>query len=120
MANARRCPACGVPVTPFAAGCAVCGADLEAHRRHQSERRARFAAVRPPGLPRPRVSSDVVIVSLSAAGALLFPFLALLLIFFWVRDPMHANLRAPLVACAVLAAVMLALPSLRYGVLGFL
>lgn len=26
MANARRCPSCGVPVTPFAAGCAVCGA----------------------------------------------------------------------------------------------
>lgn len=27
-----RCPNCGVRVSPFAAGCAVCGADLDIHR----------------------------------------------------------------------------------------
>jgi hypothetical protein len=27
-----KCPRCGQPVTPFAAGCAICGADLEAAR----------------------------------------------------------------------------------------
>jgi hypothetical protein len=29
-----RCPQCGERVTPFAAGCAICGADLEPARNH--------------------------------------------------------------------------------------
>jgi uncharacterized protein (DUF983 family) len=35
MARTRdrsRCPRCGERVSPFAAGCAVCGADLDVHR----------------------------------------------------------------------------------------
>jgi len=56
MASARRCPACGATVTPFAAGCAICGADLEAHRRRASELSAKLGALRPPALPRPSVS----------------------------------------------------------------
>ena len=39
-----KCPNCGQPVSPFAAGCAVCGADLEAAR-------AKLAARRRPELP---------------------------------------------------------------------
>jgi uncharacterized protein (DUF983 family) len=27
-----RCPECGERVTPFAAGCAICGADLDVRR----------------------------------------------------------------------------------------
>jgi hypothetical protein len=34
-----HCPKCGQTVTPFAAGCAVCGTDLEAARRAQSSKR---------------------------------------------------------------------------------
>lgn len=34
-----RCPECGEPVTQFAAGCAICGADLERHRRELAARR---------------------------------------------------------------------------------
>ena len=34
-----RCPNCGEPVSQFAAGCAICGADLERHRREVAERR---------------------------------------------------------------------------------
>ncbi|MEA2252725.1 MAG: hypothetical protein QOG70_2967 [Solirubrobacteraceae bacterium] len=30
----RRCPACGYQVTPFAAGCGLCGAELDP-RRHR-------------------------------------------------------------------------------------
>jgi hypothetical protein len=31
----NRCPACGEHVSPFAAGCAICGADLDPDRtRH--------------------------------------------------------------------------------------
>jgi hypothetical protein len=34
------CPNCGEPVTQFAAGCAICGEDLEAARRRQAQRRS--------------------------------------------------------------------------------
>ena len=29
-----RCPSCGERVTPYAAGCALCGADLDPRRWH--------------------------------------------------------------------------------------
>jgi hypothetical protein len=32
MADRSRCPSCGERVSPFAAGCAVCGADLDPKR----------------------------------------------------------------------------------------
>jgi uncharacterized OB-fold protein len=32
MADRSRCPNCGERVSPFAAGCAVCGADLDMER----------------------------------------------------------------------------------------
>lgn len=32
MADRSRCPNCGERVSPFAAGCAVCGADLDTKR----------------------------------------------------------------------------------------
>ncbi len=32
MADRSRCPNCGTRVSPWAAGCAVCGADLDPHR----------------------------------------------------------------------------------------
>jgi predicted amidophosphoribosyltransferase len=37
MANPNRCPSCGEHVSPFAAGCARCGASLDPSRgRYQS------------------------------------------------------------------------------------
>jgi hypothetical protein len=32
MPDRSRCPACGERVSPFAAGCAICGADLDVRR----------------------------------------------------------------------------------------
>lgn len=32
MADRSRCPQCGERVSPYAAGCAVCGADLDMRR----------------------------------------------------------------------------------------
>ncbi len=32
MSNRARCPNCGERVQPFAAGCAICGADLDTTR----------------------------------------------------------------------------------------
>jgi hypothetical protein len=31
----NRCPSCGERVTPYAAGCALCGADLDPRRSHR-------------------------------------------------------------------------------------
>ncbi|MTD46614.1 hypothetical protein GKE82_20555 [Conexibacter sp. W3-3-2] len=36
MHDAYTCPHCGGRVTPFAAGCAYCGADLDAERRRRA------------------------------------------------------------------------------------
>ena len=36
MTNAYTCPHCGARTTPFAAGCAYCGADLDPRRRPPS------------------------------------------------------------------------------------
>lgn len=44
MADRSRCPSCGERVSPFAAGCAVCGADLDAHRWDTGPSRGRRAS----------------------------------------------------------------------------
>lgn len=64
MAGATTCPRCGARASAFAAGCASCGEDLEAHARRvrmaaetaavaRPERRLKLPRV---ALPRPAVS----------------------------------------------------------------
>jgi predicted amidophosphoribosyltransferase len=56
MANPHICPNCGERVTPFAAGCALCGAELDPRRAQAPPRvgqRVRSAwRARPRLLPR--------------------------------------------------------------------
>jgi hypothetical protein len=40
-----RCPKCREPVSQFAAGCAVCGTDIQAARAELAERRAKLSLV---------------------------------------------------------------------------
>ena len=120
MAHARQCPQSGSAVTPFAAGCAICGADLEAHRARAAQRSERLPKVRAPSVPRPRVSPDVLAVGLTFLAAVFVPVLALLMAVLWARDPMRANVRTPLIACGVFAALMVLVPALRLGVLGLI
>lgn len=48
MARAvAKCPECGEPVSQFAAGCAICGADLEEARRDLAEKQASRRVPRP-------------------------------------------------------------------------
>lgn len=35
MPDAYTCPHCGARITPFAAGCAYCGTDLDRYRRNR-------------------------------------------------------------------------------------
>jgi predicted amidophosphoribosyltransferase len=50
-----RCPSCGERVTPYAAGCALCGAELDPRRWHNPPSKLhRFLGrrlVRPAGRP---------------------------------------------------------------------
>lgn len=55
--NARavsKCPSCGSPVSQFAAGCAICGANLTAARRQRERRLESLPTLgrRPDWLPR--------------------------------------------------------------------
>lgn len=85
MARATRCPDCGEPVSAFAAGCAICGADLDAHRRRLAERPGvADAARRVPavGLPRDlasRIDPDVALVTVTVLFLFLMPAMGALL-----------------------------------------
>ncbi len=65
----NRCPNCGEPVSPFAAGCAICGTDLEAERARRSSRR-RLAL---PAAPSVGGEIDWLAIAVSLVLALAFP-----------------------------------------------
>jgi hypothetical protein len=110
MTPDRRCPQCGEPVTPFAAGCAICGADLEAHRAQQAQRR--HVAVPTPTV---RLPYDWWLFLGTAVAALLFPLLGLILAYFGGRDRVGGE-RTFFIAMGGIAVVLLAVPSLRFGI----
>ena len=73
MADRSRCPTCGERVSPWAAGCAVCGADLDPHRWDSG-----------PSLGR-RVASALNAVSFGAVPGWLVLVLAVVLVVALVR-----------------------------------
>ena len=107
MARAvTHCPDCGQRVTPFAAGCAVCGADLEAARAAKSAKR-RIE------LPRARCYSgsssgriDWVHLAVAIVVALAIPPVGLLLALYWASR--RYNDGEPVMAALMLAAAALA------------
>jgi hypothetical protein len=107
----RRCPQCGEPVTPFAAGCAICGADLEAHRAQQAQRRT--VAVPTPSV---RLPYDWWLFAGTALAALFFPLLGLILAYFAGRDRVGGE-RTFFIAAGVVSIALLVIPPLRLGVL---
>jgi hypothetical protein len=68
-----KCPNCREPVSPFAAGCAICGTDLQAAR-------ARLSAKRGPRLPGPvHLSDDALRIGVSVLAAVFSPVMGSLL-----------------------------------------
>ena len=111
-----RCPECREPVSPFAAGCALCGADLEAARRRQAQRRR-------PSLPRPSAppwATDVALpVAVIALVVLAFPLLGVLLAGLMIRARTLGGervLRLVLWGLVALGVALLLSPATRYGV----
>lgn len=107
-----HCPNCGQRVTPFAAGCAVCGADLEAARRAKSAKprielpRARWYGGGTAG----RI--DWVHLLVAVLVALALPPVGFLLALFWAsrrnRDGEPVMTVAMLAVAALAAAAMFA------------
>jgi purine-cytosine permease-like protein len=98
-------------VTPFAAGCAICGTDLEAYRAERAQRRQ--IAVPTPSV---RLPYDWWLFVGTAVAALMFPILGLILAYFAGRDRIGGE-RTFFIAMGAIAVVLLVVPQLRFGVL---
>jgi hypothetical protein len=82
MARAiSKCPKCGEPVSPFAAGCAICGTDLEAARRELAAKRAGR-----PQLPGFRIGDDGVRIGVGVLTAIFSPVMGALLTGYFAYD----------------------------------
>jgi hypothetical protein len=126
--RASKCPGCGEPVSVFAAGCAICGADLEQHRRELAERRIDLPAVprtrsRLPGLGGLRLDAHVALVALVLLATLLSPFLALLMAAIGAQDR-HRNgqigERNLFLFLAALNVALVFVPEIRFGLFSLL
>ncbi len=107
-----RCPNCKEPVSQFAAGGAVCGADLEAARRAKAGKR-QLALPRVPALPQ-----DVVVLFVLSLLTLCAPLFGVLITAFVIRRENALDQAALRRAIWVVVAVGLALliaPETRYG-----
>lgn len=89
MRSPSKCPNCGEPVSQFAAGCAICGADLVEHRRQLEERRVQL-----PSTPsvRGRFDSHTLLVAFTILGTLLSPLIGMLLAGLGAQDRHRSGL----------------------------
>jgi hypothetical protein len=114
--NAGRCPDCGEPVSAFAAGCAICGADLERYRAEEAARRRRVPSVPAPSVRLPEVDDDWLMLGLTTVLVLVAPLFGLILAVLGARDPRRANRRTWFVALAAIAVAIMLIPATRFGV----
>jgi hypothetical protein len=122
--RATKCPGCGEPVSVFAAGCAICGADLEQHRRELAERRVELPAGPRVGRGLPfGLDPHVALVALILLATLLSPLLALIMAAVGAQDR-HRNgqigQRNLFLALAALNVLLAFVPSLRFGLYSLL
>ena len=108
----------------FAAGCAICGTDLEQHRRELAERRTELPHVpRAPRGARFRFDPHVALVALVLLATLLSPFLALIMAAIGAQDR-HRNgqigQRNLFIGLAILNLALTFLPALRLGLYSLL
>jgi hypothetical protein len=101
-----KCPNCGTPVSAFAAGCAVCGADLEAARARQATK----PRLELPGLPSFGATGGIdwiqlVIALILAVG---FSTLGLVLSMYWAVRHQRYSETTMTVLMLVTAAISLA------------
>lgn len=101
-----KCPNCGQPVSAFAAGCAVCGADLEAERARRAAQRS-FELPRLPGIAGVGgIDWAHVVIALLLAVAL--SPIGLLLALYWAFRANRYGETAMVIVMVVVAAVAVA------------
>jgi hypothetical protein len=111
-------------VSVFAAGCAICGADLVQHRRELEERRIELPHV-PRAARRSGLSFDAhfALVALVLLATLLSPFLALIMAAVGAQDR-HRNgqlgQRNLFIGLAVVNLALAFFPALRFGLYSLL
>lgn len=76
-----KCPDCREPVSPFAAGCAICGTNLEAARAELAAKRAKR-----PQLPTIRLGDDAVRIGVAVIAVLFAPLMGALLTGWFAYD----------------------------------
>jgi hypothetical protein len=101
-----KCPDCGQSVSAFAAGCAVCGADLEAERARRAGKRS-FELPTLPGI-QGVAGIDWVHVVIAVLLAVAFSPLGLLLALYWALRANRYGETAMAVTMVVVAAVAIA------------
>jgi hypothetical protein len=79
-----KCPKCREPVSQFAAGCAVCGTDLQAARAEVAARRAKRPHL--PGAAVPRLGDDALRIGVTVLAALFSPLMGALLAGYFAYD----------------------------------
>ena len=113
MAGATTCPECGAKVSAFAAGCASCGADLEAHHRRRRLQAVEQAERR--RLPRPDLSRipltryEALYLALCVALLIWLSFLAIVAGLLGVLHGYYEGRRGWVALCGLIAAAGLAL-----------
>ena len=113
-----RCPNCKEPVSQFAAGCSICGADLEAARKAQARKRQ----IALPSVP--AVPQDLVVLFVLSLLTLFAPFFGVAVTLFVIyrqNAQFQAPLRRTLWVVVAVGLTLLLVPETRYGgVLTFL
>ena len=111
-------------MTQFAAGCAVCGFDLEAARAEAAERGPsigeRASSLRPGWFHSATSRQDLFLVAVIVALIVFFPIVGAALAGWTAYDRNRngdAGMRNVALGMLVVAIVFFALPELRYGIL---
>ena len=106
-----RCPRCGSTVSPFAAGCAVCGTDLDAARaRHR-----RMPTISLPALNHDTRNTVFLLAIVTLLVVFAAPFGILLALYCaWDRNRNgDLRMRDVLIALALLGVAFIVVPSLN-------
>jgi hypothetical protein len=111
-------------VSVFAAGCAICGADLEQHRRELEARQRELPHLRRPAGRLPfRVDAHIVLVTAVVLATLLSPFVALIVAAVGAQDR-HRNgqigQRNLFIGLALVNLALGFVPAVRLGIYSLL
>jgi hypothetical protein len=109
----NKCPDCGSTVSQFAAGCAICGADLVAARRARERRQQALPSLAAPGWFPQITGADAVLGALLIVAAFAWPLvggpIAGLFAYFAHQkgDVVQRNLALAAVAVALIVVILI-------------